>query len=32
MGPRIATVDGFEKIHVDAPGQYIEISRYLLLK
>jgi hypothetical protein len=32
MGPRIAPVDGFEKVYVDAPGQYVEISRYLLLK
>lgn len=32
MGPRLAPVDGFEKIHVNAPTQYIEISRYLLLK
>jgi hypothetical protein len=32
MGPRIAPVEGFEKIYVDAPGQYVEISRYLLLK
>ncbi len=32
MGPRIAPVDGFEKVYVNAPTQYIEISRYLLLK
>ncbi len=32
MGPRIASVDGFEKIYVDAPTQYIEINRYQLLK
>jgi hypothetical protein len=32
LGPRIAPVDGFENIYVDAPTQYVEISRYLLLK
>jgi hypothetical protein len=32
MGPRIAPVDGFEKIYVNAPTQYVEISRYQLLK
>jgi 4-amino-4-deoxy-L-arabinose transferase-like glycosyltransferase len=32
MGPRIAPVEGFEKIYVDAPTQYVEISRYQLLK
>lgn len=32
MGPRIAPVDGFEKITVSAPTQYVEISRYQLLK
>jgi hypothetical protein len=32
MGPRIASVDGFERIYVDAPEQYVEISRYQLLK
>jgi hypothetical protein len=32
MGPRIAPVDGVEKIYVDTPTQYVEISRYLLLK
>jgi 4-amino-4-deoxy-L-arabinose transferase-like glycosyltransferase len=32
MGPRIKPVDGFEKIHVDTATQYVEISRYLLLK
>jgi 4-amino-4-deoxy-L-arabinose transferase-like glycosyltransferase len=32
MGPRIAPVDGFEKIHVDTATHYVEISRYLLLK
>lgn len=32
MGPRIAPVEGFEKIYVAAPEQYVEISRYQLLK
>ncbi len=32
MGPRIRPVDGFEKIHVDTATQYVEISRYQLLK
>jgi hypothetical protein len=32
MGPRIAPVDGFEKVYVNAPTQYMEISRYQLLK
>jgi 4-amino-4-deoxy-L-arabinose transferase-like glycosyltransferase len=32
MGPRIVPLEGFEKIHVDAPTQYVEISRYQLLK
>jgi 4-amino-4-deoxy-L-arabinose transferase-like glycosyltransferase len=32
MGPRIAPAEGFEKIHVDTATQYVEISRYLLLK
>jgi len=32
MGPRIAPVEGFEKVYVDAPTQYVEISRYQLLK
>jgi hypothetical protein len=32
MGPRIAPVEGSEKMYVNAPTQYIEISRYQLLK
>jgi hypothetical protein len=32
LGPRIAPVEGFERVYVDAPTQYVEISRYLLLK
>ena len=32
MGPRIAPVEGSEKVYVNAPTQYVEISRYLLLK
>jgi hypothetical protein len=32
MGPRIAPVEGFEKVYVNAPTQYMEISRYQLLK
>ena len=32
MGPRIAPVDGSEKVYVNAPTQYVEISRYQLLK
>jgi 4-amino-4-deoxy-L-arabinose transferase-like glycosyltransferase len=32
MGPRIAPAEGFEKIHVDTATQYVEISRYQLLK
>ncbi len=32
MGPRIAPVEGSEKVYVNAPTQYVEISRYQLLK
>jgi hypothetical protein len=32
MGPRIAPVAGSEKVYVNAPTQYVEISRYQLLK
>lgn len=32
MGPRIAPVEGSEKVYINAPTQYVEISRYQLLK
>ncbi len=32
MGPRLAPVEGSEKVYVNAPTQYVEISRYQLLK
>ena len=32
MGPRIAPVEGSDKVYVNSPTQYVEISRYLLLK
>ena len=32
MGPRIAPVEGSEKVYVNAPTQYVEIGRYQLLK
>ena len=32
MGPRITPVEGSEKVYVNAPTQYVEISRYQLLK
>jgi hypothetical protein len=32
MGARITPAEDFEKIYVDAPTQYVEISRYQLLK
>jgi hypothetical protein len=32
MGPRIAPVEDSEKVYVNAPTQYVEISRYQLLK
>jgi 4-amino-4-deoxy-L-arabinose transferase-like glycosyltransferase len=32
MGPRLMPVEDFEKIHVDTGTQYVELSRYLLLK
>ncbi len=32
MGPRIAPAEGSEKVYVNAPTQYVEISHYQLLK
>jgi 4-amino-4-deoxy-L-arabinose transferase-like glycosyltransferase len=32
MGPRMMPVEGSEKVYVNAPTQYVEISRYQLLK
>jgi hypothetical protein len=32
MGPRITPAEGGEKVYVNAPTQYVEISRYQLLK
>jgi 4-amino-4-deoxy-L-arabinose transferase-like glycosyltransferase len=32
MGPRITPVEGSEKVYINAPTQYVEISRYQLLK
>jgi 4-amino-4-deoxy-L-arabinose transferase-like glycosyltransferase len=32
MGPRMMPVEGSKKVYVNAPTQYVEISRYQLLK